>query len=93
MQSIAEIIDAFGGASAFARVIGRGASTASEMKRTGAISGRYWEEVVEAARARGIAGVTLECLARLHARKRDGRPPIGRPGGAPAERACEDRRR
>jgi hypothetical protein len=93
MQSIPQIIDAFGGASAFARVIGRGASTASEMKRTGSINARYWEEVVEAARARGIAGVTLECLARLHARKRDGRPPIGRPGGAPTEQACAERSR
>jgi hypothetical protein len=93
MQSIAEIIDAFGGPAAFARVISRGASTASEMKRHGATHARYWEEVVEAARARGIAGVTLECLARLHARKRADLMPARRRCGASSGRAGQDQSR
>ena len=92
MQSIPEIIDAFGGQAAFARAINRGSSTASEMKRRGSIPSWYWEAVVHAARARGIAGV-LECLARLHAGKGRGRPPIRRPGGAPTEPASQDRSR
>ena len=91
MQTVAEIVDAFGGPTAFAKVISRGVSTASEMKRNGSIPGRYWEAVVLAARARGISGVTLACLARLHARKRAGLMPARCRGGAPRKRAGQDR--
>jgi hypothetical protein len=81
MQTVADIVDAFGGPTAFAKVIERGVSTASEMKRRGSIHGRYWEAVVRAARARGIDGVTLEGLARFHAR----------PRGTPARQAGQHR--
>jgi hypothetical protein len=92
MQTVAEIVDAFGRPTAFAKVISRGTSTASEMKRNGSIPGRYWEVVVHAARARGIGGVTLECLARLHARQcAAGFAPGRRPRGGPSGRAGQDR--
>jgi len=91
MQSVAEIVDAFGGPTAFAKVISRRASTASEMKRNGSIPGRYWEAVVNAARARGISGVTLACLARLHARKRARLMPARCSGGTPSKQAGQNR--
>ncbi|MGP0093296.1 MAG: hypothetical protein ACLPKB_25635 [Xanthobacteraceae bacterium] len=94
MHSVPEIIDAFGGTAAFGRVIGRGQSTASEMKRAGAIHGRYWEEIVEAAQSRGIAGVTLECLARLHSRRFHGSARIRRaPHRVPARPSRQNRSR
>ena len=46
--TIPEIIDAFGGASAFGRVIEVNQSTASEMKRRRSIPVRYWPKVIGA---------------------------------------------
>lgn len=46
--SVPEIIDSFGGASAFGRAIGVKASTASEMKRRGKIPVPYWPTLVNA---------------------------------------------
>lgn len=40
------IVDAFGGPTAFGRVIGVRTSTASEMKRRGVIPVQYWPKVV-----------------------------------------------
>jgi len=67
MNSIPELIDAFGGTSAFARAIGKGQSTASEMKRQNSIRVRHWPKVIRAAKDRGIKGVTADFLMRLHA--------------------------
>lgn len=65
-KSVPELIDAFGGATRFAEVIGKIPSTASEMKRTGAIRVPYWPAIVAAAAERGIKGVTLESIALMH---------------------------
>lgn len=65
-SSISELIDAFGGNAAFARVIGKGASTVGEQKRNGSIPVEYWDFVIAAAPAAGISGVTYETLAKMH---------------------------
>lgn len=65
-RTIAELIDAFGGPSEFAKVIEKNPSTASEMKRTGAVRVNYWPLIVAAAAERGLPGVTLESIAQMH---------------------------
>ena len=46
MRSVANIIDAFGGNSGFAAVIGKGPSTASEMRRRKSIPVDYWPTLI-----------------------------------------------
>lgn len=65
-ETVADLIDAFGGAAAFAKVIGKGPSTASEQKRSGSIPVEYWDLVVSGAISAGIPGMTFERLARMH---------------------------
>ena len=65
-RTISDLIDAFGGPSGFAKVIDKNPSTASEMKRSASIRVSYWPSIVDAAAARGIPGVTLESIARMH---------------------------
>lgn len=70
MQSVPDLIDAFGGPTAFASVIGlKRASTASEMKRNRSIAVEHWPRVIAAAHEIGLGGVTAEMLLRLHARE------------------------
>lgn len=76
IHSFAELIDRFGGASAFSRYIGIGVSTASEMKRRNAINSRYWALIIKAAPVVGLKGITMEKLQALYVR---------RPTGAAAE--------
>lgn len=64
--TIPELIDAFGGPAAFGRVIGKGASTASEQKRSGRLGVEYWDVVIAAAPGAGVSGVTYELLVRMH---------------------------
>jgi hypothetical protein len=65
-STVAALIDAFGGNAAFARVIGKRPSTASEQRRSGSIPVEYWDLVIAAAKERGIPGVTWESLGRMH---------------------------
>lgn len=65
-KSIPELIDAFGGASEFGRIIDKIPSTASEMKRSGSIRVRYWPKIIAAASERGIEGVSYESLVQMH---------------------------
>jgi hypothetical protein len=65
-KSVPELIDAFGGATAFARVLDTKPSTASEMKRSGSIRVAYWPKIIAAAAERRIGGVTAETLMRMH---------------------------
>lgn len=65
-STVAALIDAFGGNSAFARVIGKAPSTAGEQKRNGSIPVEYWDLIVSAAPGVGISGVTHEALAKMH---------------------------
>jgi len=65
-ETVPKLIDAFGGPTAFARVIGKGASTASEMKRNRSIPVDYWPAIIAAAGEAGIRGVTAERLMQIH---------------------------
>jgi len=70
MQSVPDLIDAFGGPTAFASIIGlKRASTASEMKRNRSIAVEHWPRVIAAAEKLGLEGVTAEGLMRLHAQE------------------------
>lgn len=69
VQTVADLIEAFGGPSQFGKIIGKGPSTASEMKRSGSIRVEYWPAIIGAAQARLIEGITYESLALMHARK------------------------
>ncbi len=72
MDTVPDLIDALGGPTAFAKVIGLGpdrASTASEMKRSGRISVEYWPAVMAAAKESGLRGVNEAMLVRIHCAK------------------------
>jgi hypothetical protein len=66
-KTVPELIDAYGGATVFAKAIGlKTPSTASEMKRSASIRVHYWPAIVATAPTYDIPGVTLESLARMH---------------------------
>jgi len=65
-STVAALIDAFGGNAAFARVIGKRPSTASEQRRAGSIPVEYWDLVIAAAQEIGVPGITWESLGRMH---------------------------
>lgn len=69
-ETVPELIEAFGGATVFARVIGKGPSTASEQKRSGRIEVEYWGAIIAAAPEFGVAGITYESLAKMQAPRR-----------------------
>ncbi|MGO4171591.1 carph-isopro domain-containing protein [Bosea sp. TAF32] len=68
MRTVADVFDALGGPAAVSRVLSVGGSTASEMKRRGAIPPEYWVMLVDAAQQVGRPDVTYEALAFIHAR-------------------------
>jgi len=70
LRTISALIDAFGGASEFAKIIGRGASTASEMKRSGSVRVEYWPKIIRGAAERKIPGISLKTLALMNLESR-----------------------
>lgn len=66
MQTIDELYEAFGGAAEIGRAIGKSTEHAAIMKRRGSIPVEYWLRLTEAARERGIPGVTCESLTVMH---------------------------
>lgn len=68
MNTVADIIGAFGGPTRFAGVIGRNPSTASEMKRSGSIPVRYWPAII-ASEVGKRHGITSDVLVRAHVSK------------------------
>lgn len=66
IDTIPELIDRFGGITAFSKVIEKGVSTASEMKRNRSIHVEYWPKIIGAAEQLGIEGVTADSLMHLH---------------------------
>lgn len=64
--SIDELFKALGGPSKIARVIGKGSSTASEMKRRQSIPVQYWSALIDAAQENGVEGISYETLAQMH---------------------------
>lgn len=69
-KTVDDVFEAFGGPSAFSRVLElKGSSTGSEMKRRGRISVGLWPRIIQLASERNIDWLTYECLALMHARK------------------------
>lgn len=66
MYTIGDLISAFDGNTKFAAIIGKNASTASEMKRRNSIPIEYWPRIIKAAREMGIEGVSNDTLVALH---------------------------
>lgn len=66
MNSVAILIDRFGGNTRFAEIIGKAPSTASEMKRRRSIPVDYWPAIIAAAPAYGIEGLDSEFLMKIH---------------------------
>ena len=72
METVAEIIDALGGPTAFGRICGfsrNPAARGSDMRQRGSIPVIYWPHVVEAAEAASIA-INSDILVRAHQRRR-----------------------
>jgi hypothetical protein len=67
MKTVSDVIQAFGGPTAFSKVIGKRPSTASEMKRNRSIPVAYWPKVIAAAAKLKIEGITADDLVRIHA--------------------------
>ena len=65
MQTFSQIIDALGGYAKAADAIGVPAGTVSAWKTRDSIPPAYWHRLVNAAGSQGIAGVSLETLARM----------------------------
>ena len=68
MESAAQIIDAFGGPTAFAFVVGTTQQNATNMKARGTIPANFFRAIVDAAADRNIQGITLDVLADLAAK-------------------------
>jgi DNA-binding transcriptional regulator YdaS (Cro superfamily) len=66
MKTIADIVQRFGGPSEFARALGVGTSTASEMKRRQSIPVDHWQRLILEARSRGIDGLSYATLVSVH---------------------------
>ncbi len=68
MNTAAEIIQAFGGPTAFAEIIGTSQQNVTNMKARGTIPAAFFRVIVTQAEQRGIDGVTLDLLADLAAK-------------------------
>jgi hypothetical protein len=72
MESIADIIDALGGSTAFGVICGfskNPGARGSDMRQRGSIPVIYWPRVVEAARDKGKA-IDNDVLVRAHQRRK-----------------------
>lgn len=67
MATVGSIIDALGGTKEVAELLSCAPSTVSGWRSRG-IPGDAWAPLAEAAQAKGLADVTVDLLARLHAR-------------------------
>jgi hypothetical protein len=72
LKTVSDLIDAFGGSSAFAKVLRKGQSTASEMRRSGRIVDEHWDRIIAAARAVGIVGLEYRHFVQMNAIGRRG---------------------
>ena len=68
MDSAAQIIDRFGGPTAFAFIVGTTQQNATNMKARGTIPASFFRAIVDAAVERNIEGLTLDVLADLAAK-------------------------
>lgn len=67
--SIPDLVSRWETIGAFAGAIGCGYEAARKMRDRQSIAPEHWSAVIEAARAKGIPGVTLEWLAAQRAPK------------------------
>lgn len=66
MSTASELIDRFGGPTAFGKAIDVRPSAASEMKRRQSIPVVYWQRLVQAAHEFAFEDVTYESLTAMH---------------------------
>lgn len=64
-RDVPELLDALGGNAAVAKIIGKGDSTVSEMRRGRSINVRYWPALIEAAKDLRVRGINAETLMRI----------------------------
>lgn len=69
ITSVEDLFSALGGPAEVGRIIGKGASTASEMKRRKSIPVPHWSFLIAAAAERQILGISFETLALMHGAK------------------------
>jgi hypothetical protein len=64
-RDVPELLDSLGGNAAVAKIIGKGDSTVSEMRRSRSINVRYWPALIDAAKELRVRGVNAESLMRI----------------------------
>lgn len=67
-SDVPQLIDMLGGNSAVARLLEKGASTVSEMRRTKSIAPRHWPKLLEEAHEKNLP-ITADTLVALHAER------------------------
>ncbi len=71
MQTISEIVDAFGGPTEFGKACGfkeNPASRGSDMRRRNSIPVDYWSQLIRAAESKGLS-ISYETLVEIHAQR------------------------
>lgn len=69
MDSVNTLFKEIGGPGKMASLLGVKPSAASEMKRRGSIPVRYWPQLVDGCRDKGIRGVNYDVLVSIHAER------------------------
>lgn len=69
MQTLSDVIEAFGGYAKLASALDCPPGTTSAWKTRGNIPVRYWSKIVEKAAELGIDGITFDVLGRLAAQR------------------------
>lgn len=64
-NDVPALIELLGGNSAVGRLLDKGASTVSEMKRAKRIAPKYWPQIIKEAQDKGLP-VTADTLIALH---------------------------
>lgn len=90
MTTVPQIISLLGGNTRFAAVIGKGASTVSEMKRSGSIPVRYWPAILDEAKAKGLPIDSDVLVAANTARRPQAGSPVFAHGNGNAATAAPD---
>ena len=70
MQSVSDILDKMDGASAVAKILHLPTTTVASWKSRNSIPVDHWTGLVEAARERGLDGLTYEQLVTIHTDQR-----------------------
>jgi len=70
MQNVAELVDRFGGAAKMAAVINQAPEKIRQWSARNSVPGRYWLEIIAAARQLGIKGVNASTLTELASQRK-----------------------